>query len=74
MNSTSKKKKSQKETTIVTHCSQISFAKKDLSIPSQNVSHNFLMWARNLPSNSQKMVFTALQYLMIQELQGLFEK
>lgn len=38
---------------------------KDISVPSPNKNH------RNLPFNSQKMVFIALCYLMIQDL---FEK
>lgn len=38
------------------------------------MSHNSLIWARNLPSSSQKMVFLTQQYLMIKELQCLLEK
>lgn len=50
----------------MTHNSNLSY-KRDVSIPSQNVSHNSLIWARNLPSGSQKMVFLTQQYLRIKE-------
>lgn len=48
--------------------------KRGLSIPSQNVSHNTLIWARNLHSSSQKMMLVTQWYLMIKELQGLLKK
>lgn len=68
-----KRKKLQKGTSMVTHSSNLPY-KRDVSIPSQNVSHNSLIWARNLPSASQKMVFLTQQSLMIKELQTLLEK
>lgn len=51
-----KRKKLQKGTSMVTHNSNLPY-KRDVSIPSQNVSHNSLIRARNLPSGSQKMCF-----------------
>lgn len=68
-----KRKKLQKGTRMVIHNSNLPY-KRDVSISSQNVSHNSLIWARNLPSGSQKMVFSTQQYLMIKKLQGLWEK
>lgn len=68
-----KRKILQKGTSTVTHNSNLPY-KRDVSIPSQNVSHSSLIWARNLPSSSQKVVFLTQQYLMIKELQGFLEK
>lgn len=59
--STPRRRIYQQESTTDSHCFQICLAKKmSLSLPKIRITV-FLMWDRNLPFNSQKMVLIALR-------------